>query len=228
MLGLPRVACDSVRRMLGTLPLALGILASPIAIIPAILLLLGPRPTSTCVAFLFGWSGGLAVVTGAAILFADSIDAGTGTPTWLSWLRITVGVLLLVYSLVTWLRRDAATEPPKWLTGITELAPARAAVLGIGLSALNPKVVLLCLSAGLTIGMAGTTAGQEMVAFLLFLLIGSVEVLLPLGAFLVAGDRATAPLQRVKAWLQDNGTKVVVVVVAVIGLVLVINGARAL
>ncbi|MDQ1248903.1 MAG: hypothetical protein QG597_3277 [Actinomycetota bacterium] len=214
--------------MLGTLPLALGILASPIAVIPAILLLLGPRPTTTCLAFLIGWSGGLAVVTGVAILFADGIDAGSGTPRWLSWLRIIVGALLVVYGLLTWLRRNEAKEPPKWLTGITELQPGRAAGLGIALSALNPKVVLLCLSAGLTIGTAGTTAGQELLAFALFLLIGSVEVLVPLGAFLIAGDRATAPLQRGKTWLQDHGTTVVVVVVTIIGAVLLVNGVQGL
>ena len=214
--------------MLGTLPLALGILASPIAVIPAILLLLGPRPVGTCVAFLFGWTGGLAVVTGAAILFADSLDVGTGMPTWLSWLRIVVGALLVLYGLLTWLRRGAEKEPPKWLTGITELAPRRAAGLGIGLSVLNPKVFLLCLTAGLTIGMEGAAAGEELVAYLLFVLIGSVEVLLPLGAYLVAGDRAEAPLQRGKVWLEEHGTDVVVVVVVVIGAVLVFNGVRAL
>lgn len=214
--------------MLGTLPLALGILASPIAVIPAILLLLGPRPLATCLAFLVGWTGGLAAVTGVAILFADGIDAGSGTPAWLSWLRIVVGVLLVAYGVLTWVRRDAQKEPPAWLTGITELSPGRAASLGLALSALNPKVILLCLSAGLTIGMEGASAGQELVAFLLFLLIGSVEVLLPLGAFLVAGDRATAPLERGRVWLQDHGTSVVVVVVVVIGAVLVVNGVRGL
>lgn len=214
--------------MLGTLPLALGILASPIAVIPAILLLLGPRPLPTCVAFGLGWTGGLALVTGVAILFADAIDAGTGTPVWLSWIRIVVGALLVVYGVVTWLRRDAEKEAPKWLTGISDLAPGRAAVLGLGLSAVNPKVVLLCLSAGLTIGTAGGTAGQEVVAFAIFLLIGSIEVLLPLGAFLVAGERATAPLLRGKTWLEDHGNSVVVVVVIVIGVVLVVNGVKAL
>jgi threonine/homoserine/homoserine lactone efflux protein len=214
--------------MLGTLPLALGILASPIAVIPAILLLLGPRPVGTCVAFLIGWTGGLAAVTGVAILFADSLDTDGGTPAWLSWLRIVVGVLLLAYGLMTWLRRNADKEPPKWLTGISELAPKRAAALGLGLSALNPKVVLLCLSAGLTIGTAGGGAGAELIAFLLFLLIGSIEVLLPLAAFLLAGERAKQPLERGKVWLQDNGTTVVVVVVSVIGLVLILNGVKAL
>ena len=88
-------------------------------------------------------------------------------------------MLLVVYGVLTWLRRNAEKEPPKWLTGISELAPGRAAGLGIALSALNPKVLLLCLSAGLTIGTAGGSTGQELLAYALFLLIGSVEVLLP-------------------------------------------------
>lgn len=214
--------------MLGTLPLALGILASPIAVIPAILLLLGPRPISSCVSFLLGWSGGLAVLTGVAILFADALAGGQGTPSWVAWLRIAVGVLLLVYGLLTWLRRSEDAEPPSWLAGITELSPAKAAGLGVGLSALNPKVVLLALSAGLTIGMSGAAAAEQIIAFALFMLIGSIEVLLPLGLFLVAGRRAEAPLRRGRQLLTDYGTTVVVVVVAVIGAVLVLNGIRDL
>ncbi len=104
----------------------------------------------------------------------------------------------------------------------------KAAGLGIGLSAVNPKVLLLCLSAGLTIGMAGGTATEELVAYLLFLLIGSLEVLLPLGLFLVAGQRASVPLERGRQLLEDYGTTVVVVVVIVIGAVLVLNGIRGL
>lgn len=214
--------------MLGTLPLALGILASPIAVIPAILLLLGPRPLATCLAFLVGWSGGLVVITGIAILFADSIDVDGGKPIWLSWSRIVVGALLLVYGVMTWLRRGEAKEAPKWLTGIAELPPARATGLGLALSVLNPKVFLLCLSAGLTIGMASTSGSEEIVALVLFLLIGSVEVLVPLAAYLIAGERAAGPLQRGRTWLEENGTTVVVVVVVVIGAVLVLNGVRGL
>ena len=104
--------------MLGTLPLALGILASPIAVIPAILMLLGPRPKACTTAFLFGWSGGLGVVTLAAVLLGDLIAVANTTPTWLSWLRIVAGALLLVYAGVVWLGRGKKTEPPKRLAGI--------------------------------------------------------------------------------------------------------------
>lgn len=214
--------------MLGTFSLALGILASPIAVIPAILLLLGPRPVPTCVAFLFGWTGGLAVITGGAILFADFVVVETGTPTWLSWLRISVGALLLIYGILTWIKRNAEKDPPKWLTGITELTPKGALTLGVGLSVVNPKVFLLSLTAGLTIGMADAGVSAEVVALLLFLLIGSIEVLLPLGSYLIAGERSQVPLQRGKVLLEDHGTTVVVVVVSVIGAVMIFNGVRAL
>lgn len=214
--------------MLGTLPLALGILASPIAVIPAILLLLGDRPRASATAFLVGWTGGLAVVTGAAILLADLIEPGDGPPTWLAWTRIVVGALLLLYGALTWVRRNSQKEPPRWLTGVQHLSPPRAAALGAGLSAANPKVVLLAATAGLTIGTEGGTPGQKLVAFLLFLLIGSIEVLVPLGAYLLAGDRAVAPLERARGWLQDNNTPVVAAVVGIIGAILVLNGIRGL
>lgn len=214
--------------MLGTLPLALGILASPIAVIPAVLLLLGDRPKPSATAFLLGWAGGLALITGAAVLFADFVIVTQGTPIWLSWIRVVVGALLILYGLITWARRDAHKEPPPWLTGIKQLPPRKAAGLGAALSAGNPKVILLALTAGLTIGTAEATAAQELVAFLLFMLIGSIEILIPLGAFLIAGDRAAEPLRRGGDWLERNGTPVLVVVVIVIGATLLFNGLRAL
>lgn len=214
--------------MLGTFPLALGILASPIAVIPAVLLLLGDRPRVSAPSFLLGWSGGLAVLTGGAILFADFVIVAEGTPTWLSWIRVVVGGLLILYGLLTWLRRGGSKEPPQWLTGIQQMPPRKAAALGALLSAGNPKVILLALTAGLTIGTAQATPVEELVAFLLFMLIGSVEILIPLGAFLIAGERAAAPLERGGRWLEENGTPVMVVVVMVIGALLLFNGLRAL
>ena len=214
--------------MLGTLPLALGILVSPIAVIPAILMLLGPRPKACTSAFLFGWSGGLGVVTLAAVLLGDLIAVANTTPTWLSWLRIVAGVLLLVYAGVVWLGRGKQTEPPTWLAGIQQVPPGKAFGLGFALSALNPKVVLLAITAGLTIGGQGASASAQVVAFILFMLIGSVEVLLPLLAYLLAGERAFAALERARGWLERNNVPAIVTVVSVIGAVLVINGVRGL
>ena len=59
-------------------------------------------------------------------------------------------------------------------------------------------------------------------------LIGSVEVLLPLLAYLLAGERAFAALECALGWLERNNVPAIVTVVSVIGAVLVINGVRGL
>lgn len=214
--------------MLGTLPLALGILASPIAVIPAILMLLGPRPRTCTTAFLFGWCAGLGIVTLTGILMGDLIAVASTSPAWLSWLRVVAGALLLVYAGLVWLRRGKSTEPPKWFAGIQQMPPGKALGLGFGLSALNPKVVLLAITAGLTIGGQGASASAQAVAFALFMAVGSVEILVPLVAHLIAGEGSFAQLERARAWLERNNVTAIVTVVSVIGAVLLVNGVLGL
>jgi threonine/homoserine/homoserine lactone efflux protein len=214
--------------MLGTFPLAIGILASPIAVIPAILMLLGPRPKSCTTSFLLGWVAGLGAATLIGMVLGDRIAVSSTDPAWLSWLRIVMGVLLLAYAAVVRFGRGRSKEPPKWFAGIQQMPPGRAFVLGLGLSAANPKVLLLALTAGLTMGGQGASTTEQAVAFGLFMVIGSIEVLLPLLAYIVAGRRAFGVLESARGWLERNNVPAIVTVVSVIGAVLLLNGVRGL
>ena len=57
------------------IPLALVIALSPLSIIPAILMLHTPRPRPTSLAFLAGWTLGIAGIT-AAFVIASDLAAG--------------------------------------------------------------------------------------------------------------------------------------------------------
>lgn len=214
--------------MAGSLPIAVAIAASPFAIIPAILLLLTPRPSATAGSFLGGWLAGVGVGTGVSLLLADLLDAVDVAPEWAAWARILLGVALVAYAVTLWRTRAADAALPAWLQSIQGATPGRAARLGLLLSLANPKVLLLSVAGGLSIGAEVVGAGSQVVAVVLFSAVASVTVAVPLLAYLVARERALGPLRRANGWLERNHAAVMAVVVLLIGVLLLVKGLQAL
>lgn len=205
-------------------PLALGIAASPFPVIPAILLLFTSRPRTSSSAFLAGWFLG---VGGAALVFvalSEVVDAGRDTPVWASWLRVVLGALLVAYGVTQWLGRAADAEQPPWMRSIETATPRSALRLALLLSAANPKVLLLAAAAGLVIGADDLTTAGDVVAVLLFTLVASLSVAIPVLSYAVLGERVLPPLARARDWLVRNNSAVMAVVLVLIGLLLLQKG----
>ncbi len=62
----------------------------------------------------------------------------------------------------------------------------------------------------------------------MFTVIAASTVAVPVIGYLFAADRMRAPLDRLKAWLQDNNAVVMAVLLAVIGVVLIGKGIGGL
>src|SRR6187200_702223 len=138
------------------IPLALVVALSPLSIIPAVLVLHTPRPRPTGLAFLAGWLVGLAALT-SIFLEVSGLIGGLGgkPPGWASWLRIVVGVALIVFGVYRWFTREKSAHSPKWMQSMSKLTPARAGGAGFALTIVNPKVLFICAAAGLAIGTTG-------------------------------------------------------------------------
>lgn len=210
------------------LPLVVGIAASPFPVIPVILLLLTPRATVNAGAFLGGWAAGLLTGTAAFVLLETVIETLDEPPTWMSWVRVGFGAALVLLGLRQWLTRHEERPPPAWMQSLESATPSSAARVGLLLSLANPKVLLLSAAAGMIIGSSTTSGGGSVVAVLVFTLLGSVTVALPLLAHLVLGDRATAPLQRASAWLAEHNATIMAVLLLVIGSLVLIKGLGGL
>src|SRR3954463_7705543 len=92
------------------LSFALGVAISPVPIIAVVLMLATPRGRVNGPAFLGGWLVGLALV-GTVVLLAASGGRATsaGEPaTWVSWLKIGLGALLLLVGVKQWRGRPRA------------------------------------------------------------------------------------------------------------------------
>lgn len=102
---------------------------SPIPIIAVVLLLTTPRARTNGPAFVLGWLLGLGVVGAVVLALAGSGDAGqNGQPaTWVSWLKLLLGVLLLV-AVRQFRARPHQGEQialPKWMGPSTGSHPGR-------------------------------------------------------------------------------------------------------
>ena len=155
------------------LPLAVAIAISVTMIITTVLMLLSPQAKSRTVGLLVGCVVGVAGAVALFTLLADLLptqDSG-GSSLAASVIKMVVGVLLVVLALRQWRGRPAGGdrgELPKWMSGVDSMTPGKALVLGLLLSAVVPKNLLIALSAGLIVGEAGFSGGQAAGVFVLF------------------------------------------------------------
>jgi threonine/homoserine/homoserine lactone efflux protein len=211
------------------LPLAIGVAISPVPIIAVILMLLSRKATATSTGFLLGWVAGVVVVTLVVLLLVGQAGSGSGgePSTLSSVLKLVFGVLLLLLAVRQWRSRPAAGETgtmPKWMGAIESFTFGRALGLGFLLSGINPKNLLLCLGAGTTIGAAHLPAGQVAVALVVFTVLASSTVAVPVLGFLAARDRMARPLEELRGWLTQNNAAVMAVLLLVLGTALIGKG----
>ena len=210
------------------LPLAIGIAISPIPIIAAILMLFSPRATSTSTGFLLGWILGIVVATAIFTALAGTLKTGGEPSAVASWIKIGLGVLLVLVGIRQWRGRGGQHDAPKWMAAIDDFTFPKALGLGFLLSGVNPKNLIIAAGAGLIIGSSAVGVGGDAAAIALFTVIASSTVAIPVLAHLVAAERMTRPLESLRKWLQDNNASVMATMILVIGAVLVGKGVGGL
>jgi threonine/homoserine/homoserine lactone efflux protein len=214
-----------------TLGFAVGVAISPLPIAAVILMLFSARARINSLLFATAWVVGIAAVTSAMLLLPGlSTDGGQPSST-TGWVKLGLGVLLLAAGASQWRSRRGEydeAEVPNWMRTIDELAPGAAFGLGLLLSALNPKNLLLAAAAGATIAAADLTTGAAIGVIVVFTGLAASTVLLPTLAYLVAGQRLDPLLTRSKDWLMANNTAVMAVLFVVFGFNLVGDGIQLL
>jgi threonine/homoserine/homoserine lactone efflux protein len=211
------------------IPLALVVAMSPLTIIPAIALVLqSDRARATGLAFMFGWLVGLAATTAVFVQVPRLLDGlNRPAPTWAAWVRIAVGIALVAFGVWRWLTRHQVTKQPAWLNRMSRLTPVGAGAIAVGLILVNPKVLVMNAAAGLVIGTASLAVPGVWVAVMYYTVIAGSSVLVPILAYAVAGERVDHQLERLKQWMERQHAVLMTGFLAVVGLLLVYTGIRA-
>lgn len=211
------------------LPLAVGVAISPVPIIAAILMLLSPKARVTSVGFLLGWILGIvAAVTVFTLISAvlPEQDPDASRPI-RGIIQVILGVLLLVLAIGQWRKRPKAGQAaalPPWMKAIDTMSFGTALGLGLLLSAVNPKNLLLSAGAGVDVGAAALDAGSSIVVIAMFTLIGASTVLVPVVGYLFAAARLRAPLDALRGWLAAENAVIMAVLLLVIGVSMIGKG----
>jgi threonine/homoserine/homoserine lactone efflux protein len=207
---------------------AFGIAVSPFAVIPAVLLLFTSRPAACSAGFAAGWGTGVGSVTALAVLLGDLLTLPDTPPAWATWTRIVLGGALVVYGLGKLRGRSRGSDAPAWLQSLERATAAAAFRIGLVASAPNPKVALLAIAGGFSMGSVLHGPARELVGVLAFTGIATSTALLPVLAYLAFGARTLQPLGRAKDWLTSHTDVALATVMVVIGAVLLWKGVTTL
>ncbi|NUS40934.1 MAG: GAP family protein [Terrabacter sp.] len=216
-----------------SLPVAVGVLISPLPIVAVVLMLVSRRAKANAAAFLVGWFVAVLVVVAlVAVLAGSAVPDEEGTPLWAAIVKIVLGVLLVLLAVKQWRgrpREGVEPETPKWMAAIDQFTPGKALGLAVLLSAVNPKNLLLVVSGGAAIASAapGDTNAQ-VVAAVVFALIASAGVVAPLVIYLAMGERAAKVLDDLKTWMVHHNAVIMAVLLVVIGAKMLGDGISAL
>jgi threonine/homoserine/homoserine lactone efflux protein len=210
------------------LPSAVGVAISPLPIVAVVLMLVTQRGRVNGPAFVAGWWIGLAVVGAIVLAVAGGASASTdsGPATWVDVLFLVLGLLLILVAARQWRGRphgDEEPPTPKWMGALDAFTPLKAGGAGVVLSALNPKNLLLSVAGAVAIAQTGISTGQQVGAYVVFVVIASIGVAAPVVIYFAMGERSQQLLDRLKTWLARNNAAIMAVLMLIIGVKLIGN-----
>ena len=216
-----------------SLPIAVGVMVSPLPIVAVVLMLVSGSAKANAAAFLITWFLTIGVVVGVVALLAGTAEEdGSGPAAWTGWLKVVLGVVLLVLAVRQWQGRprgEADPPTPAWMAAIDGFTPVKAAGLAALLGGVNPKNLLLAISGGTTVGSVTTgSVGPSVGAAAVFAVVASIGVAAPLVVYLSAGDRAAEILEELRTWLVEHNVVIMSVLLLVIGTKLLGDGITIL
>jgi threonine/homoserine/homoserine lactone efflux protein len=216
----------------GVLAPAVGVALSPIPIVAVVLMLSTPKGRVNGPAFGLGWILGLVAVT-LVVLFATSgaddpsSSAADGTNTAL----VVAGVALAVVGLRQWRKRPKAGEEPEmpgWMATIDEFGPGKALGLGVVLSGVNPKNLVLTAAAAASFSTVSADGAEILAGEVVFLLIACSTVVGLVLAHLVLGDKVSARLDSLKTTMANHNAVIMAVICWVLAAKLIGDGTGRL
>ncbi len=210
-----------------------GVALSPLPIIAMVLMLATPRGRGNGPAFLVGWIVGIAVIGGVTLVIAgDSATSSSGAPsTGSSWVKVVLGVALLLVAARQWRGRPrdgVEPEMPRWMHALDSITPVKAVGLGALLSGLNPKNLLLVVGGATAIATTNASNSSQIVALIVFIVIGSIGVGAPVAIYFGMGERSATILAGLRTWMTSHNAAIMMVLCLVIGAKLIGDGITGL
>jgi hypothetical protein len=225
-------------------PLALGIVMSPLAIMALVAVLVSKRARANGLAYLLGWIVAIVLVLTVSYAVFGSLQVRRPgePPLWAVIVRLTVAIVLLVSAVFVYRRgrsrirrmAEAATvsdvvaaapQLPGWLRAVDEFTPVRCGLLGLGIFVLNPVDFSCAVLAALDVRTADVGGAGLLVVFAV---IGIAPIGVPVVYTLVAGEKADPFLEKVRTWIAGHTNVLNAALLVLIGAMQLQKGLSAL
>lgn len=212
-----------------TLPYAVGVAISPVAIATTLLLLTARGAIANGIAFLLGWAVGVAVPILVFVVIVSQTDISDSDPIWITVADLLLGIAFFIGAVLLWTRRRRRRGrlSPR-LANVHSLTTSRSAGLGVVLSGANPKVIALALGAALALGESDADVLLAAEAVIAFVVIGATGVAVPLAVYLAARSRARTLMERADGWLGRHEVDALIAVSILFGGVFLAAGVDSL
>jgi threonine/homoserine/homoserine lactone efflux protein len=188
---------------------AIGVAISPVAVGTVLLVLTGRAPVVNAMSFAAGWIAGVTACAAVVALLVAGLDLTDARPAWIGASDLVVAGLFLAVAARVWLRPRAHGAPPR-LDIVDRATAARSALIGVVLSAANPKVFVLALGAALALTREPSHASLSVAAAAAFIGVSAIGVVLPIVLYAVHPARAAADLARLRGWLAAHERPVLI------------------
>ena len=142
-----------------------------------------------------------------------------------------LGVLLLLLAVRNWRNRPkpgTEAEMPKWMASVDALTPPKAFGLALLLAGVNPKNLVLAIGAATGLARLGLSTTDVVVSLIVFVLVASLTILVPVLYYVLGGDSARTTLDELKDWLRVHNDAVMAVLFLVFGVHLIAKGLQNL
>ncbi len=174
--------------------------------------------------FLLGQSIGLAV---PLLIGASSVPSSGSNSTVSAWFQLGVGLLLLAAAYRARQARPAsevngASRTTALLARLTRVTPRTAFSIGVPLG-IGVKRLIISILAASTIALSGLSDSEEFGLGLLYVLVASLLVWLPVAVYLIAGKRADGWVTSSEEWLAANKRRLTFFSSLVFGVLFVIG-----
>ena len=209
--------------LLELLPITILSALTPWTIVGVIVLLASKRGVTNAVAFTLGWF--TAILALGAVIVLGVVNGAAEHSSSVTWLQIGMqlgfGIALLLFAHVKWRGRPPRGQPvaePGWIRKLDAIGPVVA--FAFGAFWINGFLVI---PAALEISRADVTGSQKAFA-LLFYAVGASACLIAVIVYrLIARERAERGLLHLRAWVGQNSSATVAVLLGAIGAGLVIK-----
>ena len=202
------------------LPIAVGILVSPLPIVAIVAILLSTRGRTAAPAY----TAAFAVVTLAfvglgALSSAGASSAATGGSAVAVVLTIALTVGFAALAVASWLSRPRGGAPvktPGWLAAVDTITPLRAAGLGAVMAVTNSKNIPLELTGGSLIGSAHLPALSAVLLCVALAVAGTLVLSVPTALAATGSVRVTRGLDRLKSTMIAHNAVIMTVLFALL------------